>query len=119
MSDPNVLDFSELSRSSRFARFLREAVAIKTRQVLEVQKYPGVVWFSDLPTGLQEVRSCLTTADWPLSDLNWLKVTRVQEPARPESPEECKPWLDGIDLDSPAIPPELNSACEQVSELGE
>jgi hypothetical protein len=39
-SEPNM------SRTARFAQFLRAAVAIKTKTVTEVNKYPTVIWFS-------------------------------------------------------------------------
>jgi very-short-patch-repair endonuclease len=119
MIDPHGLDSAHFSRSVRFVKFLREAVAIKTKQVLEVQKYPGVIWFSELPSDLQEVRSPLTTPNWPASDPHWLKIARVQEPARPLPPDECKPWLESVDLDSPETPPALNPECEQLNESGE
>src|SRR5262245_57748052 len=105
--------------TARFVQFLREAVAIKTKRVLEVQKYPAVVWFCDLPRDLQQIRSPLITSDWPESDSHWLKVARLQERARPAVPEACKPWLEGVDLDSPSAPPNLNSECEQINESGE
>src|ERR687891_198121 len=119
MIDPHGLDSAHFSRSVRFVKFLREAVAIKTKQVLEVQKYPGLIWFSELPSDLQEVRSPLTTPNWPASDPHWLKIARVQEPARPLPPDECKPWLESVDLDSPETPPALNPECEQLNESGE
>jgi len=40
---------SEVTRTSRFAQFLRSAVAIKSKPVTEVQKYPTVEWFSNMP----------------------------------------------------------------------
>jgi very-short-patch-repair endonuclease len=105
--------------SVRFVHFLREAVAIKTKRVFEVQKYPSVMWFSELPRDLQQVRSPVITPNWPATDSYWLKVARVQERARPAAPEECHPWLEGVDLDSPGTPPDLNGECEQVTEAGE
>ena len=103
-----VLDNTDLSRTARFAKFLREAVAVKTKRVLEVQKYPHVVWFGDFPADLQEIRSPLLQEKWPATDSAWLKVARVQEPARPAAPKACAPWLVGVDLDSPQAGPALN-----------
>ena len=40
MSDVNTLESAELSRTVRFVKFLREAVAIKTKRVLEVHRIP-------------------------------------------------------------------------------
>src|SRR4051812_11549000 len=79
----DVLDNADLSRTARFAKFLREAVAMKTKRVLEVQKYPHVVWFGELPRDLTEIRSPLFAEKWADSDVSWLKVTRPQEPERP------------------------------------
>src|SRR3954471_13566626 len=104
----NVLDNTDLSRTARFAKFLREAVAVKTKRVLEVQKYPHVVWFGDLPADLQGVRSPLLQEKWPATDSAWLKVAKVQEPARPVAPKVCAPWLVGVDLESPQAAPALN-----------
>ena len=49
MPDTPTTDLAGVSRDGCFVKFLREAVAIKTKKVLEVQKYPTVMWFSDLP----------------------------------------------------------------------
>jgi very-short-patch-repair endonuclease len=111
-----IIDSHELSRTTRFVKFLREAVAIKTKQILEVQKYPGVIWFGDLPADFDELRSPLITPNWPATDPHWLKVARVQEPIQPKPPVECKPWLEGVDLDSPAVPPALNPDYEHAGE---
>src|SRR5882724_11184533 len=119
MPDSDVPGATELSRSSRFAKFLRGAVAIKTKPATEVQKYPGVIWFSDLPVDLQEVRSPLTTPEWPATDPRWLRVARVQEPIRPVAPITCQPWLRDVDLDTPSAPPSLNSEYATNNSSGE
>ena len=98
-----------MSRTARFAEFLRAAVAIKTKTVTEVNKYPTVIWFSNLPTGLAEIRSPLLQADWPSDDMRWLVVSRTPEPDRPSPPDSCTPWLSGVVLDEPGSPPRLNS----------
>ena len=87
-----MADSAQVSRTLRFVKFLREAVAIKTKKVSEVQKYPTVIWFSDLPGDLQEIRSPLTATKWPEADPHWLKVARLQEPALPDPPE----LVDGV-----------------------
>jgi hypothetical protein len=109
---PDVIDNTSASPTARFVKFLREAVAIKTKRVLEVQKYPHVVWFGDLPSDLTEIRSPLFTEKWPESDAAWLKVARVQEPARPAPPDECAQWLQGVDLDTPTTTPSPNPSYE-------
>ena len=53
----NIPVAADLTRTARFAKFLRSAVAIKTKPTTDVQKYPGVVWFSALPSDLDEMRS--------------------------------------------------------------
>lgn len=116
---PDVADPADLSRSARFATFLREAVAIKTKRVLEVQKYPHVVWFADFPPDLPEVRSPLFSETWPEGDSAWLKVARVQEPARPAAPSECAPWLRDVDLDTPETIPALNLSYEDRDQRGD
>ena len=99
----------DLTRTARFAKFLRSAVAIKTKPTTDVQKYPGVIWFSSLPGDLQEVRSPLMTPNWPApDDPRWLRVARVQEPVRPPAPDTCHPWLHDVDLETPGAPPSLN-----------
>jgi len=110
---------TEMSRTARFAQFLRDAVAIKSKTVTEVNKYPTVIWFSDLPTGLAEVRSPLLQADWPSDDIRWLVVSRVPEPDRPSPPNLCGPWLTGVMLDDPGSWPELNSHYSTHDEHGE
>ena len=115
----DVADPAGLSRSARFATFLREAVAIKTKRVFEVQKYPHVVWFTDFPQDLPEVRSPLFSESWPEGDSAWLKVARVQEPARPAVPAECAPWLRDVDLDTPGTTPALNPTYEDRDRRGE
>src|SRR5262245_47549146 len=97
-----------MTRTTRFAQFLRAAVAIKTKTVTEVNKYPTVVWFSKLPTGLDEVRSPLLSSEWPAEDVRWLVVSRVPEQNRPAPPDACAPWLAGVDLDVLEPPPALN-----------
>ena len=87
---------------------MRAAVAVKTSPVTEVQKYLRVLWFSDLPRELQEVKSPLFTADWPETDQRWLPLARLQEPERPAAPQVCRPWLQDVDLDAPTMPPSLN-----------
>jgi hypothetical protein len=116
---PDVVDNTALSRTARFARFLREAVAIKTKRVLEVQKYPQVVWFGDLPREPAEIRSPLIAETWPDSDGAWLKVARVQEPDRPVPPAVCVPWLRDVDLDTPGAAPALNASYEDRDAKGE
>src|SRR4030095_8921891 len=96
------------SRTTRFAKFLRAAVAIKSKPVVEVNNYPKVIWFSGLPADLPEVRSPLHTPGWPPDDARWLVVARVPEPDRPAPPSDCAPWLAGVDLDNPQDPPSLN-----------
>src|SRR5262245_57854909 len=119
MPDIQELAPSEVTRTSRFAQFLRSAVAIKSRPVTEVQQYPTVEWFSTMPTDLDEVRSPLFTTHWPSDDLRWLTVARVPEPPCPAPPEECRPWLVDVDLDSPATPPNLNASYARRSPKGE
>ncbi len=108
-----------LPKTARFAQFLRAVVAVKSKAVLEVNKYPKVIWFSRLPSGLAEVRSPLTSADWPDDDSRWLVVGRVPEPDFPKPPEECVPWLGGVDLDVPETTPGLNPTYIEKSESGE
>jgi very-short-patch-repair endonuclease len=108
-----------MSRTARFAEFLRAAVAIKTQAVTEVNKYPTVIWFSNLPTGLSEVRSPLLQSDWPREDLRWLVVSRLPEPDRPSPPDVCAPWLAGVVLDEPGSPPDLNSQYSAKDEYGQ
>ncbi len=81
MSDATSTTPAETTRTARFAQFLRAAVAIKTKAVTEVNKYPTVIWFSNLPTGLDEVRSPLLSPNWPADDVRWLVVSRVWEVA--------------------------------------
>jgi hypothetical protein len=119
MPDPNVPGVPELTRTARFAKFLRSAVAIKTKPAADVQKYLSVVWFSTLPGDLQEVRSPLITPDWPATDPRWLRVARVQEPVRPPAPDTCQPWLHDVDLDTPGAPPSLNSEYAETNAGGE
>jgi hypothetical protein len=108
-----------MSRTARFAEFLRAAVAIKTKAVTEVNKYPTVIWFSNLPTGLAELRSPLLQSDWPSDDLRWLVVSRLAEPDRPLPPNLCAPWLAGVVLDEPGSPPALNSHYSAKDEDGQ
>src|SRR5262245_47774031 len=108
MSKPEFTS-TDASRTARFAQFLRAAVAIKSKTVNEVNKYPSVIWFSTLPGGLDQVRSPVLSPEWPNDDLRWLIVSRVPEPDRPAPPVECSPWLTGVDLDSPVAPPTLNA----------
>lgn len=110
---------TELSRSVRFVKFLREAVAIKTKRLVEVQKYPAVVWFADLPRDLQQVRSPLITPNWPDTDAHWLRVARVLEDPRPGPPAACQRWLSDVDLDTPAPPPVLNTFYSDKDAKGE
>jgi hypothetical protein len=107
---PHVTDPppSDATRTARFAQFLRAAVAIKAKAVTEVNKYPTVVWFSNLPAGLDQIRSPLISPNWPGDDGRWLAVARLPEPTRPAPPDVCSPWLASVDLDSPAAPPTLN-----------
>src|SRR5450755_1059741 len=105
-----------MSRTARFAEFLRAAVAIKTKTVTEVNKYPTVIWLSSLPTGLDEVRSPLLQVDWPSDDMRWLVVSRVPEPDRPPAPKACLPWLAGVPLDVLAAPPSLNAHYSMTNE---
>ena len=93
-----------MSRTARFAEFLRAAVAIKTKTVTEVNKYPTVIWFSSLPMGFDEIRSPLLQVDWPSDDVRWLVVSRVPEPDRPPPPGACAPWLTNVVLDVPEEP---------------
>ena len=120
MPDPtNIPVAADLTRTARFAKFLRSAVAVKTKPTTDVQKYPGVIWFSALPGDLQEVRSPLITPDWPATDPRWLRVTRVQEPVRPPAPDTCQPWLRDVDLDTPDAPPSLNVESAETNASGE
>lgn len=107
-----------MSRTSRFAQFLRAAVAIKQKAVLEVNKYPSVTWFSELPAGLKEIRSPLLTEEWPADDTRWLVVARVPDPPRPTEPETCRPWLTGVDLDLPSAPPALLDHYSTLDDAG-
>src|SRR3954464_2186806 len=98
-----------MTKSQRFAQFLRAAVDVKIRKVAEVAKYPHVQWFSDLPQGLDEVRSPLITTGWNSEDLRWLVVKRTTESDLPKPPTACLPWLEGVELTSPDAPPSLLS----------
>src|SRR4051812_25019013 len=95
------------SRTTRFAQFLRAVVALKSKTVVEVSKYPTVVWFSQLPAGLDELRSPVLSTEWPADDLRWLVVSRVTEPDRPKVPDACVAWLDSVGMDAPEAPPVL------------
>lgn len=90
-----------MSKSQRFAEFLRAAVEVKIKKILEVTKYqPHLLWFGDLPQGLDELRSPLLTTEWNAGDPRWLVVKRTPEPDRPSPPTSCVPWLEGVNLDS-------------------
>ena len=115
----NIPVAADLTRTARFAKFLRSAVAVKTKPTTDVQKYPGVIWFSALPGDLQEVRSPLITPDWPATDPRWLRVARVQMPVRPPTPDTCQPWLRDVDLDTPGAPPSLNVESAETNASGE
>jgi very-short-patch-repair endonuclease len=119
MTDPHDVDLAEVTRTPRFVKFLRAAVAVKTKPVTEVNKYSPVIWFSRLPTPLDEIRSPLLTENWPSDDIRWLVVKRVAEPARPPAPDVCQPWLTGVDLDVPNSTPALNALGEQREANGE
>jgi hypothetical protein len=67
------------SHTSRFARFPRAAVAVKSKPVVEVNKYPQVIWFSNVPPDLPEVRSPLHSQGWSTDDARWLVVARVPD----------------------------------------
>ena len=108
-----------IGRTHRFAKFLRSAVAVKSKPVVEVNKYPFVLWFSEFPQGLQELRSPILTAEWQENDFDWLVVRRVVEPKRPNPPEECLPWLDGVNLDEPSAPPVINVTRTVLDDLGQ
>src|SRR2546426_3977589 len=118
MSEPKTTSV-DTSRTARFAQFLRAAVAIKSKTVTEVNKYPSVIWFSTLPEGLDQIRSPVLSPTWPNDDLRWLVVSRVPEPDRPAPPVECAPWLAGVDLDVPASPPTLNAHHSETNASGE
>ena len=100
MTDPHNVDLAEATRTPRFVQVLRDAVAVKTKPVTEVNKYSPVIWFSRLPIRLDEIRSPLLTENWPSDDMRWLVVKRVAEPARPPAPDVCRPWLTDVDLDA-------------------
>ena len=108
MPDERTTIPDELSRTTRFVKFLRGAVAIKSKPVTEVGQYLEVLWFSKLPRDMGEVRSPLITAEWPETDPRWLRVERVKEPERPDPPCECAPWLSDVGLDDPQAPPSMN-----------
>ncbi|BCS31415.1 hypothetical protein TBR22_A06160 [Luteitalea sp. TBR-22] len=98
---------SALERSARLAQFLREAVGIRSKPVVEVSKYPNVLWFSNMP-GQQEtkdLRSPLLASSWRDDDFRWLVVNRVREKSAPEPPKTCRPWLETVVLDDPAKEP--------------
>ena len=97
-----------MSRTSRFAEFLKAAVAVRQKPVVLVDRYPSVLWWSGFPQGLKEVRSPLTSDTWPEDHPGWLVISRVQEPPRPAPPESCAQWLSAVELDVPLTPPEMN-----------
>lgn len=118
MADGHALTHDEQTRTARFVKFLRGAVAIKSKPTLEVQQCPEVIWFSKLPAELKELRSALFTAEWPETDPRWLRVDRVSEPPRPVPPRECAPWLSEVNLDDPGMPPSLNPQFEGRDQEG-
>jgi very-short-patch-repair endonuclease len=117
-ADPNVTQLKS-TRTTRFAQFLRAAVAIKTKTVAEVNKYPTVVWFANLPSSTTAVRTPLLSDTWDADDVRWLVVSRVTEPDVPRAPEVCKPWLEGVDLETPQNSPVLNASHAGTNETGE
>ncbi len=119
MTDSHNVDLTEATRTPRFVKFLRAAVAVKTKPVTEVNKYSPVIWFSRLPTLLDEIRSPLLTENWPLDDMRWLVVKRVAEPSRPPVPDICQPWLAEVDLDGLNSAPALNDLGPQRQADGE
>lgn len=107
------------TRTARFAQFLRGAVEIKIKKVTEVNKYPSVLWFSELPVGLKEIRSPLISSDWNPEDFRWLVVSRVHEPEVPPIPAVCDPWLEDIEVRTPEIRPRMNTSRTARNGLGE
>ncbi|HXH07982.1 MAG TPA: AAA domain-containing protein [Vicinamibacterales bacterium] len=107
------------TRTARFAQFLRAAVAVKTKTVVEVEKYPTVLWFSSLPPETPQVRSPLLSSTWDADDIRWLVVSRVTEPELPAVPEPCVPWLQDVDLKTPEVPPALNAGRPERNAAGE
>jgi very-short-patch-repair endonuclease len=118
MIDRQNVELSGSTRTHRFIKFLRAAVAVKTKPVVDVKQY-DVTWFSDLPTGLDEVRSPLLTPNWAADDTRWLVVKRVSDHVRPPTPAVCSPWLLDVALDEPNLPPAIKFAAALPQEAGD
>lgn len=119
MPDDTSATANSSTRTARFAQFLRAAVAVKTKAVVDVNKYPTAIWFANLPPDVTQVRSPLLSGTWDGDDVRWLVVSRVTEPDLPAPPEPCLPWLEGVELKIPEIPPALNASRTEKSETGE
>lgn len=119
MADRSRSSVDDRTRTGRLAQFLRAAVAVKTKTVLEVNKYPTVLWFANLPLDVASVRSPLFSPTWDADDVRWLVVSRVTEPDPPRVPDLCVPWLEGVDLKTLDTPPALNTGRVERSEAGE
>ena len=94
-------------KSQALLRFLKEAATIRRSRIPAYQSDDRVLWFSDIPSARDEIRSPILVAPSDDAVDYWLEVKKTSPPSRKPLPPLLVDWVRPEDLDSPDKEPEL------------
>src|ERR1044071_2068881 len=106
------------ARAIAIFTYLRDLAQFRTKPIRDVDDYPRVFWFADVP----RERGCHSIAwETPVEDVDtdWLEVQRQPEPRPPSPPPSCLDWLEAVRLADPAnelTPPHEVSPAPSLNE---
>jgi very-short-patch-repair endonuclease len=84
-------------KSIRLFSYLRELTQLRSATIRNLEKYEGILWFSDVP----REQECFAQA-WGASRENrediWLEIKKPKLPPVPSVPDKLKKWVKETDL---------------------
>lgn len=94
-------------KSQVLLRFLKEAATVRRSRIPSYRNDDRVLWFGNIPTDGDEIRSpILGSTPGDAADF-WLEVKKTPPPRREPLPQVLAHWVRPEDLDSPHKEPEL------------
>lgn len=105
---PVVVDDKIRERAIAIFTYLRDLAQLRTKPTRDVDDYPRVLWFADIP----HEKGCHTIAWEPSSEeseADWLEIQRQPDTRPPSPPPLCTEWLEGVVLGEPSDEPSLRA----------
>ncbi|GAB3425481.1 AAA domain-containing protein [Flindersiella endophytica] len=95
--EPTAANDLRADRALRLLTFLRELQALRTRPVRTLDRFPRVVWLSDIPADSRQV-DAIWTRDDQTTQAHWLAIERIDREPPPQLPDTLARHVVHADL---------------------